>query len=134
MFNLFRNQGSAVKFLLGGILVLVALSMVVYLIPSYTDPSAAGANPVLVQVGDRKFNALDLQAMFQRQTQGQVPAELLQVYFPQYIETTIVPRYAAIYQAKSMGITATDEEALDALMRVPMVAPYFQNGKLVNII
>ncbi|MEO8096486.1 MAG: peptidylprolyl isomerase [Acidobacteriota bacterium] len=129
MFHLFRNQGTAVKILLSAILGVVALSMVVYLIPSYSDPTANTNNPVLAEIGSKKLTASEAQAQFQRYSQGKVPAELMAVYFPQALNE-MVRRYAAIQQAAKMGLTATDEEVLETLAKA--FPQYFENGKLTQ--
>ncbi len=131
MFDLFRSRDKVVRYLLGGLLVIVALSMVTYLVPNYTDATTTGTNPVLAEIDGQKIYAADVEQMFQASVaqSGQVPAEVLQTYFPQYAENVIQQR-AAVYQAKRMGLKVTDEE-----VRVYMASAYsqfFPNGTLEN--
>ncbi len=130
MFNFFRSQGKAAKYLLGFLLTLVALSMLLYLIPSYNNTTNS-TNPVLLEIGTRKVTATEATATFESNTKGRVPAEMLKTYFPQYINE-ITMQYAAIEEAKKLGITATDEEILEQIIQAPALAPYFENGKLVK--
>lgn len=131
MFNLFRSKGRGVKMLLGGLLFMVALSMLLYLIPNYTDQTQTGGDPVLMQVGEKKLRLSQAQQEFNQYSNGRVPQELLNVYFPQYIDELKL-QYAAIEQARRLGITATDDEVLEALMSAPGIAPFFKDGKLIR--
>jgi peptidyl-prolyl cis-trans isomerase D len=55
----------------------------------------------------------------------------MNVYFPQYVDERKL-YYAAVEQARRLGITATDDEVLEALLTTPGLAPYFKDGKLVR--
>jgi peptidyl-prolyl cis-trans isomerase D len=130
MFNFFRSQGKAAKYLLGFLLVLVALSMLVYLVPNY-DNSSNSANPVLLEVGSRKVTASEATASFQQQTQGRIPAEMMRTFFPQFLND-LKMQYATLEAARKLGIVSTDEEVLESMIQAPAFAPYFENGKLVR--
>ena len=86
MFNLFRSKGKGVKLLLGGLLFMVALSMLLYLIPNYTDSNQITGDPVLLQVGEKKIRLSEMQTEFNQMSAGRVPVELMNVYFPQYVD------------------------------------------------
>jgi peptidyl-prolyl cis-trans isomerase D len=130
MFHFFRNQGKAVKILLSGLLFMVALSMLLYLVPDY-NAGANSTNPVLLQVGSRKITAQEAQTGYQNYTRGRIPADLMKVYFPQYVNEMMM-RMAAVEEARKMGLTASDEEVLEVLTTSPAFKDYFQDGKLVR--
>ena len=75
MFDLFRSRQKSVRILLGGLLILVAASMLTYLIPSY----ATGSDPndiVVAQVGKENITTLDVQRSLQNMMRGrQMPPE-----------------------------------------------------------
>ncbi len=58
MFNLFRSSAKFTKYLLGGLLLIVAASMVTYLIPNtgLTASSDSGVDNVLAEVGGTTVN------------------------------------------------------------------------------
>src|SRR5262249_35716473 len=103
MFDLFRSRDKAVRYLLGGLLTLVALSMVTYLIPGYGTNYGTDTNMVLATVGGEKITAAEAQQIFQKSTSGRIPNEMLEIYFPQFLEN-MVREKAAIYIAKDMGL------------------------------
>jgi peptidyl-prolyl cis-trans isomerase D len=132
MFNLFRSKGRGVKLMLGGLLFMVALSMLLYLVPNYTDPNQLSGDPVVLQVGSKKLKLSEAQNEFNQLVAGRgVPAEMLGVYLPQYIDGQ-KSEYAAIEAARRMGITATDDEVLETVTQTQAFAPFFKDGKLVR--
>ncbi len=129
MFDLFRSPDKVKKYILGGLLTLVALSMVTYLIPNYNYGTTTATNPVLAKVGGTEITALEAQQMFQKYSAGRIPPELMEIYLPQFVDQMISQR-AALYEANRLGITATDDEALSSL--VANYPQFFPNGSLAS--
>ena len=129
MFDLFRSSDKVKKYILGGLLTLVALSMVTYLIPNYSTGATTSDNPVLAEIGGRKITTLEAQQLFQKYSQGRIPPDLLEIYLPQFVEQMVSER-AALYEANRLGITATDDEALASI--VANYPQFFPNGSLAN--
>ena len=62
MFDLFRSQKQVVRWFLGGILLVVALSMVITLVPGLFSGGSANQNdPVLAEVDGRPITIQDVQ-------------------------------------------------------------------------
>src|SRR5665213_78093 len=129
MFDLFRSSDKIKKYVLGGLLTLVALSMVTYLIPNYNLETTTTANPVLAEIGGKKITSQEAQQLFQKTSQGKIPPELMEVYLPQFVQQLVSQR-AALYEASRLGITATDDEALSSI--VADYPQFFPNGSLAN--
>ena len=89
MFDLFRSSDKIKKYILGGLLTIVALSMVTYLIPNYNLGSTTTSDTVLAQIGSKKITALEAQQLFQKYSQGRIPPDLLEIYFPQFLEQAV---------------------------------------------
>ena len=128
MFDLFRSPDKLKKYFLGGLLTVVALSMVTYLIPNYNYGTTT-TNPVLAKIGGTELTAVEAQQMFQKYSAGRIPPELMEIYLPQFIDQMISQR-AALYEANRLGITATDDEALSSL--VANYPQFFPNGSLAS--
>jgi peptidyl-prolyl cis-trans isomerase D len=122
MFDLFRSRAKAVRYLLGALLGLVALSLVITLIPGYGTPSAP-SEQVVAEIGGEALTVREVQSTIQSALRGrQIPPEMLQFYVPQFVDQMITER-AVAYQAQRMGFKVTDEELANAIRS--MVAQYF---------
>ncbi len=117
MFDLFRSREKSVRILLGVLLVVVAGSMLIYLIPGGPGggSSASGQN-VIAAVGPEKITTVDLQRAVQRVTRGQsnLPKGLLAMYVPSLVNQMIEVK-AMAYKAKEMGLNVSDQELGDRI-------------------
>src|ERR1700691_1855038 len=132
MFNLFHSSAKLTKDLLGGVLLIVAASMVTYLIPNpgLTASTDNGADNVLAEVGGSTVTADQAKASITRLvTGGQLPRDSVDVYLPQLIDQMIQDR-AATYAFAKMGLTVNDDEVLAGMMQV--YPQFFKDGKLVS--
>ncbi len=129
MFDLFRSRDKAVRILLGALLVVVGLSMLTYLIPSYG--SGGSANDIVVaEVGKEKITLPEVQRMVQNTMRGrQMPPEILPSYTQQMIDNVINER-ALVYQAQQLGFDVTDEQVGNAIKTY--VPNLFQDGKFLG--
>ena len=118
MFDLFRRRDKAVRYVLGGMLMLVALSMVVTLIPGFGSSTRAD-DTVVAEVGKDAITIRQVQTELQALVRNrQVPAEMLQVYAPQFIDQMILER-AVSYQASRMGLQVSDAELANTIRNHP---------------
>ena len=127
MFDLFRSRDKLVRIMLGGILLVVAASMVTYLIPNSNLGDTTGSDTVLAEVAGQKLTQKDFEkhfAIVMQNMQGATP-EMAQVIFPQYLDSEI-QKLGANYVAQKMGLTVTDDEILTGMMNNSQ--QFFQNG------
>jgi len=131
MFDLFRSRDKAVRILLGAILVIVAFSMVTYLIPGSGTGNTSGQSNVIATVGDEKITAIDAQKAIQAVLRGgQMPAQYMSIYAPQIIQQLIGDR-ALAYEAKRQGIRVNEEDVNVAIQN-QLPPGFFADGKLVK--
>lgn len=129
MFDLFRSRDRSVRLLLGALLVLVALSMLTYLIPSY---GAGGMTDqmVVAEIGKDVLHMQDVQKALQAQFRNrQMPPEMMPLMVPQIVEAMITER-ALAYQAERMGFQVNDADVANAIRT--MVPALFPNGQFVG--
>jgi peptidyl-prolyl cis-trans isomerase D len=130
MFDLFRSRQKAMRYLLGGLLTLVALSMVVTLIPGFGTGGIAPSDQVIAEIGDDVVTLREVQMGLNDTLKGrQIPNELISMYAPQIVNQIVADR-AMAYYAKQLGYTVTDEDVAHVIQM--MIPSLFENGKFVG--
>lgn len=117
MFDLFRSRDKLVRIMLGFILVVVAASMVTYLIPNANlGTTTNGNDTVLAEIAGRKLTQADFQRDFSAILQGNQinNPDQVAIMFPRFLEAE-VHTLAMVYVAKEMGLTVPDDEVLTGL-------------------
>jgi peptidyl-prolyl cis-trans isomerase D len=116
MFDLFRSREKSVRILLGAMLVLVAGSMLVYLIPGGVGGDQATGENVVASVAGSKITATDVQRQIAMLTRGQtnLPKGILAMYIPNIVNQ-LVEQKAMAYQAHQMGLTVSDDQLADQI-------------------
>lgn len=129
MFDLFRSREKSVRILLGALLVLVGLSMLTYLIPSYNTGGSA-TDVVVAEIDGEPITLPQIQRIVQAQLRGRnMPPEVLPAYIPTMIDT-IINEHALAYEAKRLGFEVTDAQIGDAIRTY--IPNLFQDGKFVG--
>jgi peptidyl-prolyl cis-trans isomerase D len=129
MFDLFRNREKTKKYFMGGILLMVSASMLLYLVPNYN--TGTGVNDLIVaKIGNEEITEQDARRAIQQQTKGrQIPAEVIPNYVPQMIDEMITDR-AMEYEAHKLGFQVSDQELADAIRA--SFPNLFPDGKFVG--
>jgi peptidyl-prolyl cis-trans isomerase D len=130
MFDLFRSRQKAVRYMLIGLLSVVALSMVTYLIPGFGSPTQSTAEDgTLAEIGNTKLTAQEvvtaMQSILQR---GQLPPDAVDVYVPQIVDEMVQQR-AIAYEFGRQGLKVSDDEVLAGLETAS--PQYFKDGVLI---
>src|SRR6266545_7596305 len=129
MFDLFRSREKSVRILLGALLVLVALSMLTYLIPNY-NTGGDTSDMIVAEVGKDVVTTVDVQRMIQNAVKGrQLPPEVLGTFVPQMVEGMINER-AMAYEAERLGYQVSDADVVQAIQT--MAPGLYQDGKFVG--
>lgn len=129
MFDLFRSRARSVRILLGALMVLVALSMLTYLIPSY-GTAGPGGEMVVAEIGGEPLHMFDVQKILQQQLRNrQVPEAMIPHMVPQVIEAIITER-ALAYQAERLGFRVTDADVAETIRT--LIPALYQGGRFVG--
>ena len=129
MFDLFRSRAKAVRYLLGALLVLVALSMVITLIPGFGG-SAPSDDPIVAEIGGENLTVRDVQINIQAALRGRtIPPDMVPTLVPQYVNQMIAER-ALAYQARRLGFEVTEADLAQAIQSV--FPQMFQEGKFIG--
>src|SRR5262245_7272541 len=129
MFDLFRSRDRAVRILLGAMLVLVGLSMLTYLIPSYNNGQTTN-DLVVAEVGRDTITMPEVQRLVLNTMRGrQLPVDIIPNYLPTIIDNMVTDR-ALAYQAEQLGFEVTDEQLRAAIQE--NIPSLFPDGKFVG--
>ena len=130
MFDLFRSREKSVRILLGGLLLVVAISMLTYLIPNYNQGGGLGSDMIVAEIGKETITLQEVQHLVQSTMRSrQLPPEILPNYLPQMIDQLVTER-AMMQQAQKMGFQVSDAELADTIRQ--MVPNLFPDGKFVG--
>ena len=130
MFDLFRSREKSVRIVLGALLLLVALSMLTYLVPNYNTGGPARADQVVASVGPTEITVAEVQHLIQNAMKGkQLPPQLISTYIPQMVDQMVSDR-ALAYEAQRLGLTVSDADLRDAIQQ--MLPQLFPDGKFVG--
>src|SRR5262245_3301846 len=132
MFDFFRSSAKVKKYLLGGLLLIVAASMVTYLIPNtnLTTSATSTGDDIIAKVGDDVITAAEARTAVDRLvSSGQLPRDAASVYLPQVTDQMIQDK-AVQYAFDKLGLKVTDEEVLIALSSI--FPQLFKDGKVIS--
>ena len=130
MFDLFRSREKNVRWLLGALLGLVALSMVITLVPNYSGLGGQADKTVIASIGDDTISATDVRQTISRASRGgQIPRGLEQVYAPMLIQQMIA-EHAITYEAARLGMTVSEKELAESIQSY--LPQLFQDGKFAG--
>src|ERR1039457_3959060 len=129
MFDLFRSRDKAVRILLGALLLLVAFSMLTYLVPNYNNGTTS-SDTVIAEVGKTTITLADTQRLIQSTIGSpQLPTEILPTYIPQMLDQMVTDR-AMELEATRLGIQVSDADVAEAIRQ--LVPSLFPDGKFVG--
>jgi len=129
MFDLFRSRDKAVRILLGGLLLMVAISMLAYLVPSY-GTGTSSTDMVLAEVGNDVITLTDAQRLVQNAMRNrQLPPEILPNYVPQMMDQ-LITEHAMAYEAERLGFQVSDADLAEAIRQ--LVPSLYEDGKFVG--
>ena len=119
MFDLFRRRDKAVRILLGALLLMVALSMLMYLVPGSGGASSNTRDEqVIAEIGSDIITLRDVQRQLQAMTRNrQLPPEMLAMYAPQMVEQ-MINDHAVAYEAAQLGYTVSDAELANTIQSI----------------
>ena len=129
MLKLFRNRGKALRWVMGGILFLVAASMVITLVPNVFGP-ADPSSEILAEVSGQAITTSDVEAQLRQLRANNIPPEVLSMNAGSIIENLIAER-VLFAEASSLGIIPTEEE-LALRLREILPDALFPNGQFVG--
>jgi peptidyl-prolyl cis-trans isomerase D len=129
MLDLFRSRTKAVRILLGGMMLIIGLSMVTYLIPGGFGGGGA-QDQVIAEIGKEALTTREFEQQMQvARRNRQVPEASTAAFAQQTLDQMISSR-VLLYEAKRMGITVSDADLANALRAT--LPQLFPDGQFVG--
>jgi peptidyl-prolyl cis-trans isomerase D len=129
MFDLFRSRDKVVRIFLGALLLIVAASMLMYLVPNYNSGTTT-SDSVIAEIGGDTITLAETQRVVQSAIRSrQLPTEILPTYIPQMLDQMVTER-AMVFEAERLGMQVSDADVADAIRQ--MVPSLFPDGKFVG--
>jgi peptidyl-prolyl cis-trans isomerase D len=132
MIKFLQSGNKAAKYLLAGFLLLIAASMVTYLIPGFmTDTSVTEAG-VVASVGGHEIHREEVARVVQAQARGnQIPDFYLPILRQQAVRQ-LIQQAELQYESERMGLNVSDQEFRDELQYGPYKQAFFPGGKWIG--
>ncbi|MGA2328353.1 MAG: peptidylprolyl isomerase [Bryobacteraceae bacterium] len=130
MFDLFRSRAKVVRFMLGALLMVVALSMVVTLIPGFGSGGGRQQDQIVAEIGKDAVTVQEVRKRLQMALHNRsVPKEMMQLYVEQLL-TALINEHVMAYEARRLGFEVTQEDLVRGLQAMaPML---FQGGQFIG--
>src|SRR6202035_5885946 len=104
------SRKTGMRILLGVVVLLLGGSMLLYLVPQTPGTGEASSTDIVAKVGDETVSAAEVrQQLSDTLRGGQVP-DMLKGYYTRQIMEQLVSRKAIEYEAKRLGVRASDQE------------------------
>jgi peptidyl-prolyl cis-trans isomerase D len=130
MFDLFRSRDKLVRIMLGGLLLVVAFSMLTYLVPNYNTGGGSASDTLVAEIGSQTITLPQMQRTIQLTVRGrQLPVEVLPNYIPQLVDNMVTER-AMVMEAERLGLKVSDTEVVELIRQT--VPSLFPDGKFVG--
>jgi peptidyl-prolyl cis-trans isomerase D len=111
------------------LLLVVAASMLMYLVPNYSAGTTS-SDTVIAEIGNDAITLAETQRLIQSTIKGrQLPVEILPNYIPQMVDQMVTER-AMVFEAERLGLQVSDADVADSIRQ--MVPSLFPDGKFVG--
>ena len=132
MIKFLQSGNKAAKYILAGFLLVLAASMVTYLIPGFMSDTSISETGVVASVGGREIRREDVSRLVQAQARGQqIPSFYLPILQQQALRQ-LIQQAELQYESERMGLKVSDQEFRDELQYGPYKQAFFPGGKWIG--
>jgi peptidyl-prolyl cis-trans isomerase D len=132
MIKFLQSGNKAAKYILAGFLLVLAASMVTYLIPGFTGDTSNTESGVVASVGGREIHREEIARLVQAQARGnQIPEFYLPIMRQQALKQ-LIQQAEIQYESERMGLKVSDQEFRDGLRYGPYGQALFPGGKWIG--
>ena len=132
MIKFLQSGNKAAKYILAGFLLILAASMVLYLIPGFMGDTAASETGVVATVGGHEIRREEVARAAQAMTRGQQVPDFYIPIMRQQALKQLIQRAEILYEAERLGLKVSDQEFRDELRNGAYRQAFFPGGKWVG--
>lgn len=136
MIRFLQSGNKAAKYILGGFLVILAASMVTYLIPGFMTDSSVTRGGVVATVAGQDILTQDVQKLVQLQMKGRQVSPEMETFYAAFLTPQIarqlIQRAEVNYEANRLGLRVSDEEVRDEMRNGQYKQIFFPNGTWIG--
>jgi peptidyl-prolyl cis-trans isomerase D len=132
MIKFLQSGNKAAKYILAGFLLVLAGSMVTYLIPGFMSGGTVTESGVVATVAGHEILTTDVNKMVdaQRRQQG-YPAAFIPFLTQRAIQQ-LIQQAEVTYEGERLGLNVSDKEVQDELQSPPYKQTFFPDGKWIG--
>src|SRR5713226_5452589 len=138
MIRFLQTPGKFKKYFLGGMLLVICVSMVWYLVPTGSSLGTSATSPgVVATVSGEEIRTAEVQRQARRMIEQQYPrggpeANILMPLAAQRAFNDLVDEKIQLIEARRMGLKATDDDLRDYLRQGQLGQNIFPNGNFIG--
>jgi peptidyl-prolyl cis-trans isomerase D len=132
MIKFLQSGNKAAKYILAGFLLVLAASMVTYLIPGFTGDTSNTETGVVARVGGREIHREEIARLVQAQARGNQIPEFYMPIMRQQALKQLIQQAEIQYESERMGLKVSDQEFRDELQYGPYRQAFFPGGKWIG--
>lgn len=132
MIKFLQSGNKAAKYILAGFLLILAASMVTYLIPGFMGSSDVTETGVVASVGGHEIHREEIARLVQAQARrNQIPDFYMPIMRQQALRQ-LIQQAELQYESERMGLKVSDQEFRDELQYGPYRQAFFPGGKWIG--
>ena len=132
MIKFLQSGNKAAKYILAGFLLILAASMVTYLIPGFMGDTTVNEAGVVATVGSHEIHREDVARMMQLQAGGRQIPDFYVPILREQVMNQLIQQAELIYESERMGLKVSDQEFRDELQYGMYRQAFFPNGKWIG--
>src|SRR5215831_8412436 len=132
MIKFLQSGNKAAKYILAGFLLVLAASMVTYLIPGFMGDTSNTEPGVIASVGGREIHREEIARLVQAQARGNQIPEFYMPIMRQQALKQLIQQAELQYESERMGLKVSDQEFRDELQYGPYRQAFFPGGKWIG--
>ena len=132
MIKFLQSGNKAAKYILAGFLLVLAGSMVTYLIPGFMSGDTVTESGVVANVAGHEILIADVNKAVEAQRRQQGYSAAFIPFLTQRAVQQLIQEAEITYEGERMGLNVSDKEVQDELQNPPFKQTFFPDGKWIG--